>query len=594
MSKYILAAILVLSISVVAQVNDTPEITVDELKGHIGYLASDELEGRKPGTAGIEKAAEYIVQQLEGIDAKKVNGSYFQPLEIVTDLKAGENNRFVFADVIGTLNENFTPLNVSENGAINANVVFVGYGFQFDEDSVKWNDYAGVNAEGKWVMILRGSPSASGHGPDPYANYSSLRKKILTARDNKAAGVLFISGKSFDEPDNLIELSFSRRETSAGLPAMHIKRTLADAVIGSTDNTIEKLEASINESKSPSSFEIEFKLDAQTDLVKTTASTNNVVAVIEGNDPLLKNEYVILGAHYDHLGYGGIGSGSRAPDRHEIHNGADDNASGTAAIIEIFEQLASNKDKLKRSILFMAFTAEEMGLIGSKYFVDNPFLDLENIHFMFNLDMVGRLVDSTKNLTIGGTGTAVGLEEMLKKHVDATGLNVKFSSEGYGPSDHASFYAKDIPVAFFFTGVHDDYHTPEDDAHLINYEGEKVVADLVYNIAMDLVNMSDDLVYQEAGPKEQRSASRRFKVTLGIMPDVASSDTEGLRADAVIEGRPAHNAGMQKGDIIVAMEGKTVNDIYDYMNRLGDFKPGQRISVDVMRDGKKVILIVDL
>ncbi|PKL87209.1 MAG: peptidase M28, partial [Ignavibacteriae bacterium HGW-Ignavibacteriae-2] len=166
--------------------------------------------------------------------------------------------------------------------------------------------------------------------------------------------------------------------------------------------------------------------------------------------------------------------------------------------------------------------------------------------------------------------------------------------EGYGPSDHASFYAKDIPVAFVFTGVHDDYHKPSDDADLINYEGEKSVADLVYEIVLDINNQQEALVYQEAGPKEPQDNYKRFKVTLGIMPDVASSDVKGVRADAVIEGRPAFNSGMQKGDIIVAMEGKSVNDIYDYMNRLADFKVGQRISVDVIRDGEKVILIVDL
>ncbi len=594
MVRYTFTLLVILSCVLLAQVNDTPEITVDELKGHIGYLASDELEGRKPGTPGIEKAAVYIVEQLEAIDAQKVDGSYFQTLEIVTDLKAGDNNKLVFGDVAGKVNEDFVPLNISENVEVEADIVFVGYGFQFDEDTLKWNDYADVNAEGKWVLILRGSPSGGGHGPDPYANYASLRKKILTARDNKAAGVLFVSGKQFDEADELIELSFSRRETSAGLPAIQIKRSLADKIVTTGNKTIDTLEAELNESKSPVSFTINAKLNAQTDLVKTTAETKNVVAILEGNDPMLKNEYVILGAHYDHLGYGGVGSGSRSPDEHAIHNGADDNASGTSAIIEVFEKFAGNKDKLKRSILFLAFTAEEMGLIGSKYFVDNPFIDLENLHFMFNLDMVGRLNDSTKNLTIGGTGTAVGLEAILQKHVDESGLNVKFNSEGYGPSDHASFYAKDVPVAFFFTGVHEDYHKPSDDAHLINYEGEKIVADLVYDIAFDLANMSDALVYQEAGPKEPKNTYRRFKVTLGIMPDVASSDTEGLRADAIIEGRPAHNAGMKKGDIIIAMEGKSVNDIYDYMNRLADFKPGQRISVDVMRGSEKVILIVDL
>jgi Zn-dependent M28 family amino/carboxypeptidase len=316
--------------------------------------------------------------------------------------------------------------------------------------------------------------------------------------------------------------------------------------------------------------------------------------MIEGNDPQLKNEYVLIGAHYDHLGYGGPGSGSRTPDTIAVHNGADDNASGTTAAIEIFERLANHKEELNRSVIFMAFSAEEMGLIGSKYFTNNPLVELNKIKFMINLDMVGRLNPEEKDLTIGGVGTALGLEDMIKTYADFTDLKVKTSKEGYGPSDHASFYAKDIPVMFVFTGIHEDYHTPADDPNTINYEGEKQVADFVYNIALEIINLPEALAYQEAGPKQSMSSGRRFKVTLGIMPDVAGGNGDGVTADAVIEGRPAYFAGMQKGDRIVALDGKEVKDIYDYMNRLSSFKPGQRINVDVMRGDKKVILIVDL
>ncbi len=596
-NRYMTVLLLFLmSVMVFAQSTDSPEITVDELKGHIGYLASDELEGRKPGTPGIEKAAKYIVEQLKKLDAKPAGDNYFQDFDIVTEIKLGTNNKLSFEGYEGKCEEDFIPLNITEKGSVTAPVVFVGYGFGIDEDSLKWDDYADVDAEGKWIIIFRGSPGGGGmgHGPDPYEKYSSLRKKILTARDHNAAGVIFVSGNSFQEQDELMKLSFSRRETSAGLPAFHVKRDVINKFFADAGVTVADLESNLNENKTPISFELETEVSGTADLEKVKAKTHNVTAIIEGSDPVLKDEYIFIGAHYDHLGYGGPGSGSRAPDTVAIHNGADDNASGTAAALEVFEKLAAHKDELKRSIIFMAFSAEEMGLIGSKFFTDNPFIDLDKIKFMINMDMVGRLDKDTKNLTVGGTGTAVGLENMLKKHVDETGLNVKFSSEGYGPSDHASFYAKDIPVAFVFTGVHEDYHTPSDDADLINYEGEKTVADLVYGIAVEIANLQDALVYQEAGPKEPQNTYKRFKVTLGIMPDVASSDVKGVRADAVIEGRPAFNAGMEKGDIIVAMDGKSVNDIYDYMNRLADFQPGQRISVDVQRGDETVVLIVDL
>lgn len=589
----IIMILLILTISINAQSNVSEEIEIKELKEHIGYLASDELEGRKPGTEGIEKAAEYIVEQLELLDVKPLGENYFQSFEIIKDLKAGENNSLEFGDFEGTIGFDYTPSPISSSAELKADVVFAGYGFNIDEDSLKWNDYEGIQTEANWVMILRGSPSSGGHS-DPYENYSSLRKKVLTARDNKAGGVIFVSGKEFDEADELMEISYNSRETAAGLPIVHVKRSVADKMLADKNVTIEDLEKQFAAGKTQNSFDLDFTVDIETDIIKVTEETKNVVALLEGHDSALKDEYVLIGAHYDHLGYGGPGSGSRKPDTVAVHNGADDNASGTTAAIEIFERLAAHRDELKRSVIFMAFSAEEMGLIGSKYFTNNPLVELNKIKFMINLDMVGRLNPEEKDLTIGGVGTALGLEDMIMTYADFTDLKIKTSKEGYGPSDHASFYAKDIPVMFVFTGIHEDYHTPADDPNTINYEGEKQVADFIYNIVLEIINLPEALVYQEAGPKESMSRGTRFKVTLGIMPDVAGGSGNGVTADAVIEGRPASRAGMQKGDIIVALEGKEVKDIYDYMNRLSSFKQGQRISVDVMRGDKKVILIVDL
>lgn len=590
----ILLSVLFLSfnLQVLSQVKDSPGITIEELKEHVYYLASDELEGRKPGTTGIQKAAEYIRQQLIKLNVTPEGDNYFQNFNVVTDIKASDKNKIEFDNFSGKLYEDFIPLAMSESAEVNAPVVFVGYGFEINEDSLKWNDYSNIDVENKMVLILRGSPAENAHG-DAFENYSSLRKKTLAARDHKAAGILFVSGEGTDSDDVLIDLSFTRRETPVGLPVVHIKRSVADKLLEGF-GTIAEIEKKINESKTPINFQIETVINLKSHLEKIEESTANVTAIIEGNDPILKNEYIFIGAHYDHLGFGGQGSGSRLPDTIAIHNGADDNASGTAAAIEIFEKLAANKSNLKRSVVFMAFSGEEMGLLGSKYFTNNPFVDLKDIKFMFNLDMVGRMNPDENSFSIGGTGTAIGLEDIIKSKIDEMGLKAKMNSEGYGPSDHASFYAEDIPVMFVFAGMHEQYHKPEDDADLINYKGQKAISDFVYEMITEIANRTDALAYQEAGPKEPQSTNRRFKVTLGIMPDVASSGTKGVRADAVIEGRPASRAGMQKGDVIVAMEGKTVNDIYDYMNRLAEFKPGDRISVDVMRDGNKVILIVDL
>jgi aminopeptidase YwaD len=324
------------------------------------------------------------------------------------------------------------------------------------------------------------------------------------------------------------------------------------------------------------------------------AATSNVVAEIRGTDPVLKNEYLVIGAHYDHLGMGGPGSGSRQPDTIAVHNGADDNASGVAAVLELAEALEAERKSLKRSVLFVLFTAEEMGTLGSKYFVDNPIVSIKQIKYMINLDMVGRMKTDEKAISIGGTGTAIGMEELLNKFAAGRDFTVKMNPEGYGPSDHASFYSKDIPVLFFMAGMHEDYHTPRDDANRLNYGGEKAIADYILDVARELDNRTDAMAFKEAGPKTQPQGGRRFKVTFGIMPDFTSSNVKGVRAEVVMPNRPASRAGMKKGDIIVSIEGKPVNDIYEYMHRLGELRVGDRVSVEVLRDGKKEILIVEL
>ncbi|MCF8240748.1 MAG: M20/M25/M40 family metallo-hydrolase [Melioribacteraceae bacterium] len=577
-----------------AQAVESPEITIDELKDHIYYLASEELGGRKPGTEGGKLAAEYIRENLEKSESIKLIGDEgFQPFEVVTSISLGETNTLSFNGKSYIVENDFMPLSMSSSTSVEAPVVFAGYGFNIDDEKTGWSDYADIDVKGKWVMILRGSPAAE-DSVDIYDTYSPLTNKAYTAKDMGVAGVLFISGEKFDPEDELTELRYEQGMNPIGIPVLHIKREVADDMLKEYDVTVAALENQLIEMRAPNSFEIESQLKAEIKVVKNDASTQNIIAVVEGSDPVLKNEYILIGAHYDHLGLGGPGSGSREPDTVAIHYGADDNASGTAAIMEIFEKLAANRDKLKRSVIYMSFAAEEMGLLGSKYFTSNPILDLKTIRHMINLDMVGRLDPETKSFTVGGTGTAAGMKEIIDEYGEKYGLNIQQSPEGYGPSDHASFYAEDIPVLFFFTGIHDDYHTSRDVPELVNYDGEKMIADFAYELLLDLANREEYLAYQDAGPKQPESRGTRFKVTLGIMPDVAGTTEFGLKADAVIEGKPAAMSGMQKGDIIISIEGKPVKDIYEYMNRLSELKEGDRINVEVLRGDEKKILIVQL
>jgi len=569
------------------------EITIDELKEHIFFLASDSLKGRKPGTEESKIAAYYILKQLVGENIKRHGDNEFQYFDVVKSIEAGENNHLFIGDFKGELHKDYTPLAFSENKLVNAKAAFTGYGFDFDADSIVWHDYNGIDVSGRWVMLLLGDPEMD--NPNSlFANYSSMRQKVMIARDHGAAGVLFVAGEEFDKKDELLDLTFDKSEATAGLPVLHIKRDIADLLLKESGLTVNDLEKQLNESRQPKSFRINKTVDAATEVVKKHEKTQNIVAYMEGSDPRLKDEVIVIGAHYDHLGFGGPGSGSRRPDTLAIHNGADDNASGVAALVEIFERLAANQKNIKRSVLVIAFDAEEMGRLGSKYFIENPLIDMKKVNIMINLDMIGRLDSEKRALNITGSGTAQGLEDILKKYGNEYQFTMNFSPDGFGPSDHASFYVEDIPVIMLFTGVHEDYHTPDDDAELINYEGLKEISDLVYDLIFDIANQENRLTFQEAGPKSQPNLRRRFRVTLGIMPDHTAADVKGLRAEGVIKGRPADLAGMQKGDVIVAMEGKPVTNIYDYMYRLAEFKSGQVISVEVLRDEEKVILIVEL
>ena len=570
------------------------EITVEELHDHVAFLASDSLKGRKPGTPECNTAAEYIRNQFSKAGLRLLEDNGFQYFDVVTSVEAGAGNSLSFDDFKATLNEDFLPLAFSKDTSTQAGIVFADYGFDFDEDSVSWHSYNDLDVKGKYVLILRGDPDPE-RGNSIFESYNSLRHKLLIAKDKGALGVLFVSGTKIDPDDELIELTVNDGRSSAGIQVVHIKRTVADLLLKAQNVTIEGLEEELNTNRQPKPLDLNKVVRLSTEVVKRKATTQNVIALLPGSDPALKNEYIVIGAHYDHLGMGGVGSGSRRPDTLAIHNGADDNASGVASIIEIAEKMASVRKQLRRNVIFIAFSAEEMGLLGSKYFTDHPVTDIKNIKAMLNLDMVGSLNKETKSLTIGGTGTAIGLSDLVKQWDDTTKLVVKQSTEGYGPSDHASFYMKDIPVLFFFTGVTEEYHTPDDDVDSLNFVGQKTVCDYAYDLAIAIDNRNEDLVFQEAGPKVQTGGGRRsLKVTLGIMPDYASENSNGLRADMVIKDRPAYRAGMKNGDVIVAMDGKPVGDIYEYMARLKEFKKGQRISVDVIRGGKKIVLIVDL
>ncbi|MEE8335238.1 MAG: M20/M25/M40 family metallo-hydrolase [Candidatus Neomarinimicrobiota bacterium] len=563
------------------------EITESEILEHIRYLASDDLKGRSPGTEGSEMAISYIIQEFERAGLKPGGSDGFrQPFEIVLKLNIGEGNTLYLNGENFEVESDFIPLGFSENGRVEAGVIFGGYGFSIN-DSIQWNDYAGLDAEGKWVMVLRGGPD----GDNPHSAFEAhapLRKKALVARDNKAGGILFVSPPGWED-DDLIPLRYDQSFSGAGIPAIHISTQLAAKILSPAGKSLKSLQDALENSRAPQSLTIDGSTVAvAVNLIKETAKVPNIIGIIPGQDPVLKDEYIILGAHFDHLGFGGKGSSSLEPGRVEVHNGADDNASGVTGLLELAEKLSANHTELKRSVVFMAYNAEEKGLLGSKYFVKNPTIDIKSIITMINMDMIGRMKD--KKITIGGTGTAPRFDNLIKEINQEHGLAIKTNSEGYGPSDHASFYIKDIPVLFFFTGIHNDYHKPTDDWMKINIEGEIQILEFIHDLTISLLNAREKPQFTEAGPKERPSGRRRFKVTFGVIPSY-SSQAEGMEIDGTRAGGPAETAGMQSGDIIIEIDGQEIKNIYDYMYRLGDLKKGQIISVKVRR-GEEILDLV--
>ena len=346
----------------------------------------------------------------------------------------------------------------------------------------------------------------------------------------------------------------------------------------------------------------DFKFSKKDIVTETTTEyhTHNIIAVIPGTDKRLKHEYIVVGSHYDHLGLGGQGSGSRRPDTLGVHPGADDNASGDAVVLELAKHF--RKARSPRSIIIAFFGAEEQGLVGSKKFLEwmkqqdsqrkNLPDSLKGIVAMVNLDMVGRMRDNA--LSVSGTGTSSEFKAMVESVAEQKNLHVSCVPDGYGPSDQASFVAQDIPVLFLTTGGHMEYHTPADVPSTLNYDGMQQTLDYTKELVARLASMPTTPDYISV-PSTQTMKHAKFKVTLGLMPDVMGASTiPGLRADIVVAGKPAHNAGIRSGDIIQEIDGKPLKDINEYMERLSELQAGTTIPVKVLRDGKTMVFQVHL
>lgn len=567
----------------------------NRLRAHITYLASDELAGRKPGMPGDSMAASYIRDQFIAVGAKPLGYNGFQYFDLIAGVKKGTNNHFMIGAVSYSDSTDFMPLSFSSTAITSAEVIFAGFGISGSSGDIQWDDYAGIDVVGKWVMVLRGDPEPDNSKSD-FIPLSTERSKALAARDKGAAGLLLVSPTTLEKDDIIMELNYDKSVSDAGIPVVSITRKLASDILRLPVSSIDSLEKRMIMEVSTIQIPIANEINVSTDVRRDKVTSRNVMAVISGKNPALQDEYIVIGAHYDHLGMGGPGSGSRVPDEHGVHGGADDNASGVASLIELARFFSLPENRPSRSLLFVSFGAEEMGLLGSRYFVAHTPVDHKSIKAMINMDMVGRLKLDSPIVTVSGTGTFTVADSLIDSHSASLPFEVKKSPDGYGPSDHAAFYGEGIPVLYFTTGAHSEYHTPDDKVDLINFPGQVSVTEYVASLVRGIADMAAAPVFQESGARaETGHYSRSLRVKLGIMPDVSGGETNGgMKVEGVSKDGPANRAGLLKGDIIIAINGLQVANIFDYMSRLGALKHGETANIEVLRNGKNEIFLVQL
>ena len=649
-SAYLLL-LTVLSAAVVGQrpvQSGTP--SVDQLRTYVTYLASDKLEGRKTGSSGANLAAEYIAKEFSHLRLRRSIGvdlpgmsileadsphRYMQEFPYVAGVELGQDNvldintRRADNIVILKAGEDWMPLGFSSNGEIQkAQYVFVGYGITDAE--LKYDSYAGHGVKDKVAIALSGTPDGDNpHGQ--FARYEDSRWKAIAARNAGAKALFLIAQDENFKEERQAKLRYDNSAGEAGLPVAVISMQTAARLFpsGSPKDVVAALaeeakaqpratdpalppQPDRSEAKITSRPLNGVTLSVSINITRHEVAAANVVGILDGSDPQLKNEAIVIGAHYDHLGFGG--EGSLAPRSGEIHHGADDNASGVAGLLELARIFSFQTPRPRRTIVFIAFSGEEEGLLGSNYYVNHPIVPLANVAAMINMDMIGRLKDN--KLIVGGVGTApewrnwlaeanppVAMTAVMKRtgttdDRSAPGassanlindLSLTLNEDGFGPSDHSSFYGKQIPVLFFFTGSHEDYHKPSDTADKINYEGQARIVALVARVVQEVDQSDKRPSYTLAKSDATTGRASGFRVYLGTIPNYAETN-DGLLLDGVRDDSPASKAGLKAGDKIVKLAGRDVHNVYDYTYALGEMKAGQEYEVELLRGGERLKL----
>lgn len=535
-------SILLLSQCAQAQkLNKNDKLIVKYLQQQVGYLSSDELKGRRAGDPGEILASAFIASKFKeiGLSPKGDGEGFFQQFSINDGKTISKDSKCTINGILLEPGKEYFPISNSPSISFSAEC-----SPSLNEKSQPWMvDIAETMEENK---------------ENPHFDVSNmLNEKLLKAKDKGASGVVFYNSSSIE--DKIIFDGKDRSEKSP-LPALYITHTAQQKLI-----------------KDPSAS---YQIKAESAILPKIRNARNVVGYLDNNAQYT----IVIGAHFDHLGYGEDGNSMIRNGEMGIHNGADDNASGTSSMIELAFLMKSSKVK-QYNFLFIAFSAEELGLNGSKYFVENPTIPLNSVNYMINMDMVGRMNDTAKTITVGGYGTSPNWKAMIESVKKKT-FSIKFDSSGTGPSDHTSFYRKDIPVLFFFTGLHADYHKPGDDADKINYTGMLQIIRFIQQM-IEGQKEEQKLVFTKTR-EQQTSTSARFSVSMGIMPDYTFSGN-GVRVDGVSDNRPAKKAGIAAGDIVKQLGEHKTSSVESYMQALSKFKKGDKTTTLVLRGDKELM-----
>jgi aminopeptidase YwaD len=572
-----------------------PKRYLDDIKA----LTTPEMAGRGDGDPGLTLAANMLEQRYRSLGLKPAGtNSFLQPFTVITGAKLKENNRLEIVNGAAkkdlNVNQDFIPFSFSSSGEISGPMVFAGYGASATEFG--YDDFAHLDVKDKIVVVLRYEPPGfsgkSGHAI--LTEHSPMITKAINARIHGAKAVLVINGKLGDgEEDALTRFGSVSGPENAGIIFVQVKNSDAEEWFAAAGKTLAGVQNEIDTSSKPASFAFpeNLRVSLNVNVESTRATVNNVLAFLPGKT----DEYVIIGAHYDHLGHGYYDS--LAPSLiGQIHPGADDNASGTAGVLELARLLAPKKGQLQRGILFCSFAGEELGLLGSAEWVKEPTLPLGKAVAMLNMDMIGRIKDD--KVYIGGVGTGADFKSLLEEEQSKSKFKIEYSAGGYSASDHTSFVTKKIPVLFFFSGLHSDYHKPSDTWDKINAPSAAQLLDFIDDIALKIDSAPErtafvTVVEDQAAEHSSSGGGGGYGPYFGSIPDFGQ-EVNGVKFSDVRPGSPAAKAGFKPDDVLVQFGDMPIKNLFDFTDALRRSKVGDVVEVKVLRDGKPITASVKL